>query len=704
MGNPTGKTGKSPTPSAPPPAASAAKRPAPKRSLLQSMPRSTLILWLVALGLAFFFVPLVLINNAIRTDTQRLDADLTSALKQLSTVPTPVPEIQQITAQLTEVQSQTQQIAAANQQLNVARPNWPGIMAAIGQYDPALVQLDSLNSGENRLTLTGRAVDQNAVVNYARTLEQSTLFNRVNVQSIRVLATPVVTRTPTITPAISITGTATLTATLDPRDLFEPDNTDAQAKPIAIGVPQVHNFYPSLDVDTATFLAKSGRFYRITTADLQPGVDTFLSVSVGDKAYVNDDAKAGTLASEVTFQNTGVDAAVIIRVTNRAQYGADKRYQLIAEEVVPTLTPTPGPSPTPTNTPTPTATPTLPPDLRDTFEPDESAPKPIVIAQPQLHNFYPDSDFDQVQFLAKAGRFYRVYTTDLSPAVDTFLTVVAGTSTFTNDDAKPGTLASEVTFSVSGSDVIASVRITNRGQYGADRRYQIILEEFLPTPTPQQPDTPTPVVTPGVTPVPTQDLRDAFEPDELSPAPIAVNGTQARNFYPGSDFDQIVFAAKPGRFYTIQTSNLALGVDTVITTTLGGSVYVNDDYEGAGIGAYASMLCITSTVDGLAVTKIVNNGLMFGPTQTYSVTVNEVAALPSPCAPTVFLQIVPSSSSLGGGRSVLGASRLPVNVVRLVPTPDRAVGRSSALIAQRPTPEFYGVEFVIIVELKVGVP
>jgi Tfp pilus assembly protein PilN len=706
MGNPTGKTGRPSATSAPPPPGLAAK---PKRPLLQRVPRNTLILWLVAAGLAFFFVPMVLVNNAIRTDTQRLGADLTSAMSQLNTVPTPVPGIQELSTQITEVQSQTQQIAAASQQLNVVRPNWPAIMAAIARYDPGLLQIDSLTSGENRLTITGRAVDQNAVVSYARTLEQSAIFNRVNVQSIRALATPVITRTPTITPTVSITGTPTLTATIDPRDTFEPDNTDALARPIAIGVPQVHNFYPGLDVDVATFLAKSDRFYRITTADLAPGVDTFLSISVGDKAYVNDDAKAGTLASEVSFHNTGPDAMVIIRTTNRAQYGADKRYQLIAEEVVPTLTPTPGPSPTPTNTPTPTPTPTLPPDLRDTYEPDDASPKPIIIAQPQLHNFYPDSDFDQVEFLAKAGRFYRVYTTDLAPAVDTFLTVVAGASTFTNDDAKPGTLASEVTFSVAGSDVVASARITNRGQYGSDKRYQIILEEFLPTPTVPLPDTPTPVVTPGVTPVPTQDLRDAYEPDELIPAPIAVNGTQARNFYPGGDVDQIVFAAKPDRFYTIQTSSLALGVDTAITTTLGSDVYTNDDYKGAPAGTYASMLCITSTVDGLAVTKIVNNGLLYGPSQTYSITVNEVSEPPAPCAPTTPLQIIPPSSSISGGRS-LSAGLPPINILRLVPTPDRAASsarvalRSSSLIAQVPTPQFYGVEFVIIVELKVAAP
>ncbi len=705
MGTPTNQTGKPSTASAPPPGTTAK----PKRSALQRLPRNTLILWLVVLGLAFFFVPLVLVNNAIRTDTQRLTADLNSAIGQINTVPTPIPALQQLSAQLTEVQSQTQQITAANQQLNVVRPNWPAIMAAIAAYDPTVVQIDSLTSGDNRLTLSGRAIDQNAVVDYARTLEQSPLFNRVNVQSIRVLATPVVTRTPTITPAVSLTGTATLTATLDPRDQFEPDNTDAQAQPIAVGVPQAHNFYPSLDVDEATFLAKSGRFYRVTTADLSPGVDTFLSVSVGGNTYINDDAEAGTLASEVSFENTGPDALAIIRVTNRGQYGADKQYQLIVEEVVPTLTPTPGPSPTSTNTPTPTPTPTPLPDLRDAYEPDETTPATILIGQPQLHNFYPDGDFDQVQFLAKTGRFYRLFTTDLAPGVDTFLTIAVGGQTYTNDDAKAGTLSSEVDFTVSGADTVAVARITNRGQYGSDKTYQLVLEEFLPTPTVPVPDTPTPIVIPSVTPVPTQDLRDAYEPDDVVPTPIALNDSQARNFYPNGDVDQIVFTAKPGRFYVIQTSNLATGVDTVITTTLGGSTFTNDDYEGAPAGTYASMVCITSTVDGPAVTKIVNQQPLYGPTRTYSVTVNEVASLPVPCAPTTPLQIIPASSSIGSGRS-LSAGLPPINFVRLVPTPDRAVARpavvarSSVMMIQVPTPEFFGVEFVIVVELKVSAP
>ncbi len=808
-------------------------------------------MWLVAAGLAFFFVPLVLINNTIRTDTQRITADLNSAISQINTVPTPVPIIQQLAAQLTEVQSQTQQIAGANQQLTMAHPNRPAIMAALSRYDPNIVQLEALTSSDNRLTLSGRAVDQNTVVNYARTLEQSTLFNRVNVQSIRVLATPSVTRTPTlVSSAGSLTGTTPLSTTLDQRDEYESDNTDALAKPISIGAPQIHNFYPGLDVDVESFLAKSGRYYRVTTSDLAPGVDTFISVSVGDRVYINDDAKAGTLASEVAFQNTQVDVIAVIRTTNRGQYGVDKRYQLIVEEVVPTPAPTPGPAATagaavtptvapttpptstpvpdlrdvyesdeitpkpiavgqsqlhnfypdgdfdqvqflvkagrfyrlyttdlaagvdtfltvaagatiytnddaksgtlasevivgvtgadviataritnrgqfgsdkryqlvleefvPTPGPTPTPTPTTPPDSRDVYEPDEVTPKPIAVGQSQLHNFYPDGDFDQVQFLVKTGRFYRVYTTDLAAGVDTLLTIAAGGALYTNDDAKPGTLASEVTFSVTGADVLATAQITNRGQAGADKQYQLVVEEFVPTPTVLSPSaTPTNTPTPTPSPTASPDRRDAFELDDVQPAAIAIGEVQAHNFYPGNDVDKIVFNVKQNRAYVINTGNLALGVDTALTTTLnGGFVSFNDDYAPPGSNNVASAICFTATVDGPAGTTIVNQQPLYGATRAYSVTVNEVVSVPSPCAPPPAFLIVSPVSSLSGGQH-LSAGLRPINIVRLVPTitwrstTDRAARPSSALWTQASAPEFFGVEFVIIVELKVSAP
>jgi hypothetical protein len=117
---------------------------------------------------------------------------------------------------------------------------------------------------------------------------------------------------------------------------------------------QVRNFYPAGDVDRARFLAKAGRYYRITTLDLAPGVDTVLSVTVGSDVYVNDDQQLGDLSSEVTVRGLpGRDVEAEVVVTNRGRYGPERTYTLYLEEILPTPTPT-EPSPV---TPTPTLTP-----------------------------------------------------------------------------------------------------------------------------------------------------------------------------------------------------------------------------------------------------------------------------------------------------------------------------------------------------------
>jgi hypothetical protein len=314
------------------------------------------------------------------------------------------------------------------------------------------------------------------------------------------MATPI-TPTTTVTPAVTPTPGA--------RDEYEVDDFEPQV--IFLGQPQLHNFYPVYDVDKAKFLAKAGRYYRVFTSDLAIGVDTFLAVSLGSIRYTNDDYQPGTLNSELLFQAGSSDAHAVVRVTNRGQYGPDKWYQVAVEEVIPTPTPTftPVPTPTPSPMPSPTATPentpTPTPDLRDEYEPDDPDPKPIAVGERQTHNFYPDGDEDKVEFLAKAGLYYRVFTSDLWPGVDTVLTVRLDETTYTNDDREPhepNDYSSEMVFQVTAShDVVALVTVTNKWQYGSDKWYQITVEE-IPTPTP----TPTPTETlssssrpPGVT-------------------------------------------------------------------------------------------------------------------------------------------------------------------------------------------------------------
>ena len=510
--------------------APAAARVATPPPLPRKLSRSTIILWLIAAGMIILFLPLSLIAGGISDDTKRTTADLVSIQVSLTSVPTPVPEIQSLNSTLTALQQQKALVDAVAPTLTAPRANWPAIMAAIGNYDPNQVLITSLDQTGNRLTLIGQASSDTTVIAYQNALDQSKQFSNVFVQSIRVIATPVITitDTPTLgTPTLTLTPTATFTATLtpsptpDPSDQYEPDNT--QPMPIALGETQLHNFYPDGDIDTTSFLAKAGRYYHVYTSLLATGVDTYMSIRVGANTYTNDDVGPGDLSSSITFQNTsGADAVAVVTISNRGQYGPDKTYRLTVEEIVPnaTSTPTIVPTPTPTSTglppatPTPTLTPT--PDLRDQYEPDDVNPKPIAIGETQAHNFYPKNDIDKMSFVVKSGRIYQVFTSDLALGVDTFLSVQLGFQPpWTNDDYAPagsGNYASAVCFQAlqDGSTVAT---ISNLGQdYGPAQTYKVTVNEVpslgtapcapLPTATPTATATPSPSSTFTRTPTP----------------------------------------------------------------------------------------------------------------------------------------------------------------------------------------------------------
>lgn len=460
--------------------------------LAQSQPvapsRRPLILWLIVFGLILLFVPLYLVAAAIGNNANQLQTELDQAQIALVSGPTPDLTTEAIQTQVSQVVDEASQLEAIQANLNTQQTDWPAVMAAINSYQNGPLTLTGLTQTENRLTISGAAADDTAVITYAQQLEASGLFARVIVQSIALLPTP--QATPTLTPTFTLTpsptvapsatpttgsasgggtggsGTTPVAPTVSPKDAFEPDDTTA--KPIFIGQVQAHNFYPTNDVDNSYFLAKSGRTYAITTASLAPGVDTYLSVTIGDIVLTNDDSKPGTLASEVSFQVPGGDIQVFIQITNRGQYGAEMAYQLFVQEVVATPAPTTIPQPTATTPPQPTATPTVTntPDLRDVYEPDNVTPANIIVGESQLHNFYPSGDTDRVQFITKAGRFYQVATANLALGVDTFLSVGLEGNQWHNDDyALPGSgnFASSVCFPAT-IDSTALVTVTNKMQ------------------------------------------------------------------------------------------------------------------------------------------------------------------------------------------------------------------------------------------------
>ncbi|MBI4785564.1 MAG: PilN domain-containing protein [Chloroflexi bacterium] len=523
--------------------------------------RATIALWLIAISMVVFFVPLFLISSLVGENVKGLQGDLNLIRVSLTNVPTPPPEARNLLNALSQSQAQTNQINRTSATLAAGRADWPAVMTALGNYNPDELTIATLARADNRITLTGRAVREQVVTTYVRSLEQSGLFTRVTLQSLQLIATPVVT--PTISRPGSTTPTATSTLTPHPTWTLIPSPT-----PLLTPTPS-----------------------------LTP-----------------------------TPTNTSV----------------------------PTSTPTNTPTLAPTATPTLVPTMTFTPDLRDGYEPDEYQPRSIALGQTQAHNFYPAGDTDALSFLAKGGHFYRVFTSDLTPGVDTTLAVLIGGINYTNDDAGPGTLASEIRFQNPSGDLLAIVSILNRGDYGADKGYKVSLQEFLPTPTP--------------------DLRDSYEPDEAPPKAIAIGETQTHSFYPDGDMDKISFGVKAGRFYQAVTSNLAFGVDTSLTVTLNDKQWTNDDYAKPGSANFASAVCFQASLDGTAVAAITNHG-QFGSSKTYQIKVTEVAGLTAvPCLP-------PATPS----------ARQSSNFDLLRP-------------AAAPTVDMTGVRFTVILELKATGP
>ena len=404
--------------------------------------RRTIILGLVVISFAAFFIPLYFVSASIRSENTRLESDLQFVQGALAEGYTPAPDIQALVDALAQVQEVASEIEGARSAIEADHTNWAAVMAAIGNYNPAQLTLTSLAQADSRIILNGQALDDTVVVAYAHALEESGLFSRVVIQSLRTIASPFVTPvTPTstegeptatpLTPTVTITPTVTPTPTPRASDEYEVD--DFEPNIIFLGQPQLHNFYPVYDVDKVEFLAKAGRYYRVFTSDLVPGVDTFLSVSVGGTTYTNDDRGPGDLSSEVVFQvGTGRDVDAIVRVTNRGQYGPDSWYQIAVEETIPTPTPEPTDTPVPTDTPLPTSTPTptavpadtpTPTPCIDEFEVDDTWWQANLITEgSQTHNFHTPGDEDYVKFVG-IPTAYTIKTFKINASNDTTLTL-----------------------------------------------------------------------------------------------------------------------------------------------------------------------------------------------------------------------------------------------------------------------------------------
>jgi hypothetical protein len=91
--------------------------------------------------------------------------------------------------------------------------NWPLVVNAVAQYDPTTIELGSLTQIENKVQLTGRAINNDAVVRYQQNLFVTGAFKDVVVLS---MSTVPPTPTPAATPAPDDAATTTATPEAGP--------------------------------------------------------------------------------------------------------------------------------------------------------------------------------------------------------------------------------------------------------------------------------------------------------------------------------------------------------------------------------------------------------------------------------------------------------------------------------------------------------
>jgi len=153
-------------------------------------------------------------------------------------------------------------------------------------------------------------------------------------------------------------------------DRYEID--DYPPYPVIQDETQRHNFFPYGDVDRVQFPLYPETWYEISTSNLAPGVDTYLTATISttfwptctlyivtEQQDIGPDNLASLLIFRTSFWEVPAKSAnAIVVVHNLGTYGPDMTYDLTLRELSGPLTATPSPTPSPTATRTATATPT----------------------------------------------------------------------------------------------------------------------------------------------------------------------------------------------------------------------------------------------------------------------------------------------------------------------------------------------------------
>lgn len=290
------------------------------------------------------------------------------------------------------------------------------------------------------------------------------------------------------------------TLVLPPPDAFEPDDTQTQARPIALDEVQNRTFTYAKDIDWVRFEAQAGQIYLFRTLDLGEGVDTMLSLynERGEELAHNDDADG--LASVIVY-SSDTDATLYLKVSIYTMQQVDIPYRLAAT----IFTPVP-----------------------DAYEPDNelAAARPIAVSEIQNRTISDPRDSDWLALDMRAGYAYRIMLRPAGQGADIEIVLTDAAGNKLAESIYLDDLNRDVIYSAD-TDATRFVAIRPLSFRSNDTRYSVQVEAA-------------PLI-----------ARDAFEPDdEPANAGLIVEGeTQLRTIREPYDVDLVRVQVQAGKAY-----------------------------------------------------------------------------------------------------------------------------------------------------------
>lgn len=145
---------------------------------------SRLILWLLILSLAGLSLPLLLVGTTLQEDLVTMNAEITVQQTTLEASLPENPERQQLLTQLNQVKTDFNVLNSLYTSLVDNSINWSELMSALGVYEAGQLILTGIEQNEAHLIVTGQALEETAIMNYAIKLRENPIFNTVTVQTI----------------------------------------------------------------------------------------------------------------------------------------------------------------------------------------------------------------------------------------------------------------------------------------------------------------------------------------------------------------------------------------------------------------------------------------------------------------------------------------------------------------------------------------